>query len=143
MNSTKIIEIYSRSATDTEWRLKGEFGTLTIPKERNGSLSLKAITNPSGAPTKYRFEMNILFPGVEGGSQESLEQVRTEFIFASSINRIGHSVDQKLVTYDYYGDDNTLKVKSIYPCKVAYQLVYKNGDIVIFHGPTRYIEIVE
>ncbi|HEN8707776.1 MULTISPECIES: hypothetical protein [Pseudomonas] len=138
----KIIEIFPKSTTDNEWKLKGELGTITLAKERNNTLSLKEIIDTSGGPLKYRIDMSFGFPGVEGGSQENLQQVRTEFRFADTIGRISHSVEPASPTSPYYGDDSTLKINSIYQFKAEVQLVYPD-KIIIFHGITRAVKIVE
>ncbi|WP_409314692.1 hypothetical protein [Pseudomonas putida] len=135
----KIIEIFPKSTTDNEWKLKGELGTITLAKERNNTLSLKEIID---GPLKYRIDMSFGFPGVEGGSQENLQHVWTEFRFADTIGRISHSVDPASPTCPYYGDDSTLKLNSIYQFKAEVQLVYPD-KIIIFHGITRAVKIVE
>lgn len=43
----------------------------------------------------------------------------------------------------YYGDDNTLKINSIYLFKAEVQLDYPGDKIIIFHGITKAVKIVE
>ncbi|POF92308.1 hypothetical protein [Pseudomonas putida] len=139
----KIIENFPKSATYNEWRLMGELGTITLTKERNSTLSLKEIIDTSGGPLKYRIDMCFDFPGVEGGSQENLREGRTEFRFADTFGRVRHTVQPTSSMCPYYGDDNTLKINSIYLFKAEVQLDYPGDKIIIFHGITKAVKIVE